>query len=1100
MPGQLDDNGEHVPDCGADKTLPGSEPVWGQSPLFPDASCAASTVSLPTPSSENGDDYVSLLPPLVAFPGRYRAIRVCGQGGGGRVIMVYDEHLRREIAMKELLLSEAGSTSATPVSPGVPSTPILTRFLREARVTSQLEHPSIVPIHELGQTDDGLPYYTMKLVRGQTLSHAINAASGLAGRLRLLPHVIDLCQAMGYAHSKGVIHRDLKPNNVMVGEFGETVVLDWGLAKVRGQQDIFQVSLARKANTLLGPEEMTPETQMGEVLGTPGYMAPEQARGAVEQVDERSDVYALGAVLYAVLAGQAPHWNQQRRNMLRSMLEEEPEPLESLEPSLPTELAAICRRAMAKDPSRRYQSAMELAEELQRFQTGSMVQAHQYGARERLHRFIRKYRAVLGTAGLALCVLLVLAGLFVAGLVRQKNETRRALYQASISLAQQAVDSGNLHQANQTLFNAPPQDRGMEWGILAHESNESLLTFAEPSGVPLRPRFSPDGTLVATPGWEGCVTLHEVRSGAPLRTLKGGEKGVGEVAFSPDGTRLASNDEAGMVRVWETNSGRLLRTIKANHSEGKGLVFAPDGVRLATSETSDLITLWDTVTGERLREFEFCDVTHVSGVDISPDSRFLAACGTNGACAVWALDTGILLHNLVGHTGTVESVHFSPDGLSLATTSRDTTILLWDLQTGMPGTALRGHSAHVYDARFLQNGTLLATAGQDNTVGVWDTATGEMIEKHTGYVRPLSTLDVSPDGAFILAPQCGNLAGLRPRSDFNRPARLQAHTGTVNSLAFSSDGTRLASAAGGWDVYSDNRVILWETQSRAINAVLEGHTASVNAVAFLKGDRQLLSGGADRRIILWDVQTRRPIREYLGHTGQVRRIALSPDEQYFVSVGWDQPPIATVWNTETGQALQRLPAGNIFDAVAMHPSGKMVATGSRDGCLNLWEPLSGKLIRSIQSDNRWVIAIAFSPDGRQIAHSGLNNVLMVHDASSGALLLHFIGHSARIEALVFSPDGKRLLTGSSDNTLRVWDSVTGAERLALSKHVNRINTIALSRDGRQLAFGGYDNIVTLRPVMPWDASAYPGDASMPFEERFEAYKRQQWVRRTAAQP
>ena len=263
-------------------------------------------ITLPGPSREREGGSLEPGAVLEEAPGRYRYAKEHARGGMGRILIVHDEFLARNVVLKELLpvaaISNSAQTAAAPA--GGEDTKITerrSRFIHETRITGQLEHPSIVPVHELGQRVDGKPYYTMRLVRGRSLREAIQGCGGLSARLRLLPHFTDLCQAIAFAHSRGVIHRDIKPGNVMVGEFGETVVIDWGLAKYRPEPG--------DAHDASGPKEGAGplEGEGAIALGTPAYMPPEQARGDLMAIDERSDVYSLGAVLYELLAGEAPY-------------------------------------------------------------------------------------------------------------------------------------------------------------------------------------------------------------------------------------------------------------------------------------------------------------------------------------------------------------------------------------------------------------------------------------------------------------------------------------------------------------------------------------------------------------------------------------------------------------------------------------------------------------------------------------------------------------------------------------------------------------------------------------------------------------------------
>jgi len=304
-------------------------------------------------------------------PGRYSQLGEYSRGGMGRILLVHDQTIGRDVALKELLPESRGGNGDTPVRQ---STAVVARFLREAQLTGQLEHPSIVPVYEMGRRADGRLYYTMKLVRGKTLGEALAEKKTLGERLKLLPHVVDLCQAIAYAHSRGVIHRDLKPRNVMVGEFGETVVIDWGLAKTRSEGDAAAPAAAgsEMPGRVLRPADAVSayQTSDGRVLGTAAYMPPEQAAGDLKRVDERSDVYALGAVLYEVLTGRPPFTGTSAEEVLNKVVAERSAPVLRVERRVPPELAAICERAMARDPADRHGSARELADDIQAFITG----------------------------------------------------------------------------------------------------------------------------------------------------------------------------------------------------------------------------------------------------------------------------------------------------------------------------------------------------------------------------------------------------------------------------------------------------------------------------------------------------------------------------------------------------------------------------------------------------------------------------------------------------------------------------------------------------------------------------------------------------------
>jgi len=423
---------EHVArECADDSSLREEVQVMLDS-VIDLASVSSGLPSIPMPSSGNApstgaraqNERIEKLSDQSNTSSRYELQGEIGRGGQGAILKVFDNDLRRTLAMKVILQrAEASSRASTQVDSG-----LLARFLEEAQITGQLDHPGVIPVHELGVDSNGRVYFTMRLVKGRELRQIIRLVHDgdsewtLTRSLGVLQKV---CEAMAYAHDKGVVHRDLKPANVMVGKYGEVYVMDWGLARVAGREDSRDIRLQQSIDFSLTVVEtdrkqategsMTSPlvTMDGAVVGTPFYMPPEQASGRIDEVDARSDVYAVGAMLYHLLTGRMPYYTPGDRpsphTVLALVLQGPPTPLHDLAPTTPAELEAICDKAMARERSERYADMGELGEDLRAFMEGRVVHAYRSGAVAEFRKWVGRNRGM--AASLAAAVLILLVGL-----------------------------------------------------------------------------------------------------------------------------------------------------------------------------------------------------------------------------------------------------------------------------------------------------------------------------------------------------------------------------------------------------------------------------------------------------------------------------------------------------------------------------------------------------------------------------------------------------------------------------------------------------------------------------------------------------------------
>lgn len=724
------------------------------------------------------------IPGVTEVPGRYTRESEHARGGMGRVLLVHDEHIGRDIALKELLpeLRENSKTGTVDQHPAVRhSASLVTRFLQEARITGQLEHPAIVPVYELGQRGDGTIYYTMKLVRGRTLSQAISNAGTLRERLKLLPHFLDLCQAIAYAHSRHIIHRDLKPANVMIGEFGETVVLDWGLAKAKEKEDVHANCLAETLRDMfLDDAYELPKTAYGHAIGTPAYMPPEQAKGHLEQIDERSDVYSLGAVLYEILSGKPPHTGKTRRQVLNAVIQDIPSPIDDMESDVPAELISICSRALHKEPERRYQTTKDFATDIEHFQSGALVAAYDYTFRDLLKRYLTKHRPLVIAYSISIAVVLMLTVVFIESLaasrdvaVKERKRAERSLYTSNIRLASSHLERGNREGIIAALNSTPIEFRNWEWGYLdyyAHQ-DDNVTTLDSNSHFVAHAAFSPDGRRVVTASSDGIARIWDPVTGKQVRTLQGHESALYCAVFSPDGRWVATASWDRTAKLWDSNTGAELRTFTGHEDRVYSVAFDSSGSHLVTASRDKTSRIWETATGRNTLSLLGHDGGLMSA-EFSPDDKLIVTASLDGTARVWDAVSGDQLLIYDSHPDGLDpeeflpdglnSAKFSPDGSRVITASNDDTARVWDPRSGAEIQQFEGrsHQNNLNSAAFSPDGRRVVTASDDNSAKIWDVESGEELLTLTGHA-PASNLNsarFSPDGLSIVTASADGTA------------------------------------------------------------------------------------------------------------------------------------------------------------------------------------------------------------------------------------------------------------------------------------------------------------------------------------------------------